>query len=258
VSLSCVITQHNWNQIDDMVHTAIEMGASSLVLNRYLGHDLAGLAARPDQLWQAVDRVRVLRESGERVKLGNCLPFCFSSSHQTGCLAGQAFFTVDPWAQVRPCNHAPLICGNLLEQSVEEIWHSEGLTHWRNLLPEGCADCAVASLCRGGCRAQALIAGAEADPLMRSPLPAVSQKLPSPITIYERARPWGRFDRRAEEFGALLMSGNRLLALAPEMEDILTLLDGQTELRQIKASYGLPGLAVVASLYQNGMVELLT
>ena len=53
-----------------------------------------------------------------------------------------------PWCNVRPCNHAPLVCGNLLEQSIEEIWHGEAMNRWRGMIVEQCWLCL--ELCTGG------------------------------------------------------------------------------------------------------------
>ncbi|MEJ2208625.1 MAG: radical SAM protein [Anaerolineae bacterium] len=266
-SLSCVITAHNWHMVDEMLQLGRRLGAQSVVFNRYLGksslaasHSMAGtgnLAPEDDELLAAVERILALRAAGEPVRLGNCLPACFAESDQGGCLAGLAFFTVDPWGQVRPCNHAPLICGNLLEQSVDEIWHSPGMEQWRGACPAACHACPALATCRGGCRAEALLWGDGADPLMRAPLPARQAPAPQPLRLYERARPLARFRRRDEAFGPLLICGNRILPLAAETAPVLAHLDGHTTLRQIEVLHGAAGLSLVGRLYQEGMIDLL-
>lgn len=253
-SLSCVITAHNWHLVDEVLHLARRSGAESAVFNRYLG--TGSLAPSEDQLRAAVERVGVLRAGGAPVKLGNCLPACFVETGQAGCLAGLAFFTVDPWGQVRPCNHAPLYCGSLLEQTVDQIWHSPAMEQWRTSYPQQCLDCPALPTCRGGCRAEALMRGAGADPLMRQPLPARQAPPPEPLHLYEGARPVPHFSQRTEAFGHLLICGNRLLPLGAEAGAILARLDGQTTLRQIEAAYGAAGLSLVGTLYQQGMIEL--
>ncbi len=117
-SISCVITRHNWNLVEDMVETAEEIRASSLVFNRLLDPYNGELMPTREELRSAIRTVQDLRNSGRAVKLGNCLPACFVSTEQAGCLAGLAFFTVDPWGRVpplQPCQHglrgpAPPIC----------------------------------------------------------------------------------------------------------------------------------------------------
>ena len=256
-SLSCVITAHNWRLVDEMLHLGRQLQAESVVFNRYLGPGVGGLAPTSGQLRSAVERVVALRAGGEPVKLGNCLPACFVESDQAGCLAGLAFFTVDPWGRVRPCNHAPLFCGSLLEQTVDQIWHSPGMERWRNSYSPQCQACPALATCRGGCRAEALMEGSAGDPLMRAPLHASEAPAPQPLLLYEQARPVARFVQRAEAFGSLLLCGNRLLPVGAEAGPLLAGLDGRATLRQIEAAHGPPGLSLVGLLYQQGMIELL-
>ena len=258
VSLSCIITHYNWHLVEEMVKTAKGLGADSVVFNRYLGPHASGLAASPEELRSAVRSVQALRAAGEPIKFGNCLPECFAPTDQAGCLAGIAFFTVDPWGQARPCNHASSLCGNLLQQSVEAIWHSPNMTRWRALYSAQCESCAAFETCRGGCRAQALALGHERDPLMGPALRSPRERPRVEWAFYDQARPVARFARHTEEFGTLLISGNQLFVVSHDTQGILDTLDGQTTLQQIQATYGSRGPALVASLYQRGMVEFRT
>ena len=255
-SLSCIITHHNWRRADEMVDVAKQLGASSLVFNRYIGPAMPGLTASPEELKAALAQVRRLRARGEPVKFGNCLPTCFAPTGQAGCLAGRAFLTVDPWGRVRPCNHAPLLCGSLLQQPVEEIWASVSLEGWRRWQPPLCSECTAFPTCRGGCHAQALSLGLDADPLTGIALPSASDRPRAELPLFERARPVARYALRPEPFGILLMAGNRLLPVSRRLQPVLDALDGRTTLQEIEAEHGPNSLALVASLYQQGMVEL--
>jgi radical SAM protein with 4Fe4S-binding SPASM domain len=256
VSLSCIITRLNWHLVEEMVKTAKGLGANSVVFNRYLGANTTTLAAGAEELQSAIHSIEILRAAGEPVKLGNCLPACFAPTSQAGCLAGIAFFTVDPWGRARPCNHASLLCGNLLQQSVEAIWHSPTMARWRALYSAQCESCAALATCRGGCRAQALALDQEADPLMTLALLRTPERPRVYMTFFDQARPVARFSRRLEEFGLLLLAGSQLFPVSHDRQSILDTLDGQNTLRQIQAAHGSKGLALVASLYQRGMVEL--
>lgn len=256
VSLSCIITHHNWHRTEEMLRLARRLGATSVVFNRYLGPEATGLSPSQQELHSAVLSVRALRAAGEPVKFGNCFPQCFLSTGQTGCLAGVAFLTIDPWGRVRPCNHTSSVCGNLLQQSVEEIWDSPELNQWRTQYATQCRDCAAFSTCRGGCRAQASLCSQDLDPLATHPLP-VFKGPPVEWSVCEQARPLGRFVTRPERFGTLLLAGNRLFPVRRELQSVLTALDGQTSMRQIHERHGAAGLALIASLYQHGMVDLL-
>lgn len=254
VSLSCVLTRYNWPLVGLMADLAQELGAASLVFNRYIGPDASNLAPSPEALRVAVQQIVALRAAGQPVKLGNCLPTCFASTDQAGCLAGLAFFTVDPWGQVRPCNHATLNCGNLRQQSVAQIWHSPAMEQWRHIQPEACQGCPALPTCRGGCRAESLVRGA--DPLITA-LAVTGEAAPrQTVLFYGEARPVGRFERRPEAFGTLLLAGNRLYPVARRDERVLSMLDGQNTLRQIEARWGTAAVELVVSLYHQGMVDL--
>jgi radical SAM protein with 4Fe4S-binding SPASM domain len=255
VSLSCVITHHNWLQVTEMAEMARGLGADGVVFNRYLGHDVAGLTASAEELRSAVNTITGLRAAGHAVKLGNCLPQCFAHTGQAGCLAGLAFFTIDPWGKVRPCNHAPTVAGDLLQQSVEEIWHSPHMARWRSFVPSQCTDCSLAASCQGGCRAQALILGRDADPLIDGPFRPATMLPPTELTFYAEARPMGSYVSRAEAFGAVLVSGNRLYPVDRDMQGVLDMLNGQFTLEQIDAAHGADGLSLVGSLFQHGMLQ---
>jgi radical SAM protein with 4Fe4S-binding SPASM domain len=169
VSTSTVLTRWNWNRVEEMAAFARSLGADHAVFNRYIGQPLPVLEATPSQVAQSVQCVETLIAKGEPVRWGTPVPLCASPRATSGCLAGEAFATVDPWGKVRPCNHAPYIVGNLLEQSFEEVWHSSKMEAWRAMVPPECADCAEYERCTGGCRAEAMLRPASSYPLPRKP-----------------------------------------------------------------------------------------
>lgn len=169
VSTSTVLTRHNWNRIEEMVAFSQSLGAANVVFNRYIGPSFPVLEATPMQVGQAVQRIGELIDLGEPVRWGTPVPFC-SVSHATGgCLAGEAFATVDPWGNLRPCNHAPYVTGSLLTHTIEDVWHSPRMEAWRTLVPAECKGCAAYENCHGGCRAEAMLRPALSYSLPRSP-----------------------------------------------------------------------------------------
>ncbi len=77
-----------------------------------------------------------------------------------GCSTGLTYAGLTASGYVLPCVPAPIKLGNLLEQSLEEIWiHNELLNYIRNrrALKGSCKICAYSDLC-GGCRYTAYIA----------------------------------------------------------------------------------------------------
>lgn len=165
VVLSTIITQKNHTLIDDLLALSEEIGVSHIVFNRYVGLPWRGISPSPAQLMQAIRHIDLRRAEGHRVKFSVCIPQCFVPSSSRGCLAGTAACTVDPWGNMRPCNHAPLVVGSLLHQDLKQLWHSKTMKRWREL-PDGCYGCSMFSVCRGGCQAQAMLDGNKYDTLM--------------------------------------------------------------------------------------------
>ena len=155
---------------------------------------------------------------------------------------------------MRPCNHAPLICGNLLEQSVEEVWQSEAMQGWRNMLPKPCEACLDLSKCHGGCRAVAMDLGLAKDPLIGQLVLERVGKPPEELVLYEGARPLARFTIRPEPFGYALVRGNRVVPVTHQAKPILDVLDGQMTLHQIEERFGSTALSFLGSLYKKGLI----
>lgn len=262
VTTSTIITRHNWTEVAAIAHLSHNLGAHHAVFNRYLGIPLPEIEPAPPQLRAAIENVESLglqpaSDVQHPVKFGNCIPQCFAPSSSTGCLAGVAYCTIDPWGNVRPCNHSPLIVGNLLKQSVEKVWHSEGMERWREMITPQCRSCLELSSCHSGCRAVAMIQGMDRDPLMCIP---IHDKIPSPpmeLPLYEGAYPVAHFSLRTEPFGFVLIRGNRVVPVVPHVKPILDACDGTITLRQVYRRFGQEALNFVGSLCQNGLMKLM-
>lgn len=258
VTTSTVITKQNYNRVNQIVALSKELSANHAVFNRYLGQRLPDIEPTNEELKEAIQAIERLHAAGYPIKFGNCIPQCFYPSSSTGCLAGVAYCTVDPWGNVRPCNHASLTCGNLLEQSLEEVWNSSEMERWRGMIPAQCVECAALSQCHGGCRAMMMELGLEKDPLADRPVVEPAASSAEELVLYEGAYPLGHYSMRSEPFGYVLVRGDRVVPIMAEAWEVLEALDGQSTLRQIKARFGEIGLAFVGALYAKGMVELLS
>jgi radical SAM protein with 4Fe4S-binding SPASM domain len=261
ISTSTVITRHNWAEVADIAHLSHSLGAHHAVFNRYLGSPLPEIEPTSSQLRAAIETVELLgrrpvSDTRCAVKFGNCIPQCFARSSSTGCLAGVAYCTVDPWGNVRPCNHAPMVVGNLLEQSIEQVWHSDGMQHWREMIAPQCRSCVELSRCHGGCRAVAMIQGVENDPLMRTPIHDAPPSSPVELSLYERAHPIAHFTLRDEPFGLVLIRDSHVVFVDPHVKPILDACDGTITLHHVQHRFGQVALNFVGFLYQEGLVEL--
>lgn len=256
VVTSTVITSHNWDEIETIADLAKDLGADHAVFSRYSGPSLPLVEPTDEQLMEAVTTVARLQEEGKRIKFGNCIPQCFVPNSSTGCLAGVAYCAVDPWGNLRPCTHDRMICGNILAQSIQEIWHGEIMKSWRNFIPEGCSDCMALDRCHIGCRAAARQNRNGVDPWMGNPFGSLEQKKPTVMTLYERARPKGRYLLREETFGYVLAHGDTIIPVLPKARPALDACNGEVSLGQIQSMLGPEAVDFIGALHYNGFVEM--
>jgi len=257
VAISTIITSLNYYRVPEMLRLIRELGATCIVFNRFLTiHQDTPLVPTDEQLITAMQAVDEARSEGVPARFSVCIPQCFYPSSSSGCLAGVAYCTIDPWGNVRPCNHAPLLCGNILEQSVEEIWHGEAMRRWREMFHPDCSRCVELPRCHGGCKAMALVRGLDHDPLMRGPITEKRPSQPVKHTLYAGARPLPRFRLRPEPFGYVLVRHSQVIPVTSAARPLLDALDGATTLQDIKNRFGQEGLNFVGMLYTKGFVEL--
>lgn len=254
VAISLVIHRLSFDRVEETLDLALRLGANHLVCNRLIGAPLEGLTPTEAQLRSAISTIESLRAHGKPIRFGNCIPHCFAPSSARGCTAGSTFATVDPWGRVRPCNHAPLVVGDLLSQPVRAIWQGEEMNRWRALLPAGCLRCAALATCHGGCRAQAMLLGQARDPLVGRPLDPASLPPQPELCLFEGLRPLGSFVRRSEGSLDVVLSQNTVVPVPPACISLASRLDGSLTLRQIEGQYGPTALDWVGSLHQEGMV----
>jgi radical SAM protein with 4Fe4S-binding SPASM domain len=257
VAISIVINRRNWDRIAETLNLALSLGANHLVCNRYIsvyGAPADTVAPSEAQLRAAIAAVESLRAAGQPIRFGNCIPQCFAACSSRGCTAGSTFATIDPWGRMRPCNHAPLIVGDLRTQSVEEVWQGEAMAHWRSLVPAACATCPAFATCHGGCRAQALLAGHVQDPLIQVPMVEPPSVPNAELLLYAGLRPTGKFTRQVESGGEVLITKGRVVAVPADCEQLALKLDGSLTLRQIERRYGNAAVDWIGALYQEHMV----
>lgn len=254
VHTSTVITKWNWNCVDEIVELSKKLGAGSAIFNRYIGQALPSLEPDLWQLREAIARVENLRYRGYPVKLGNCIPQCFVENSSTPCWAGKAYCTIDPWGNVRPCNHSLWVAGNLLSQSIEEIWQSEKMSTWRSFLPLSCRHCGNLFACQGGCRVSAEIRCEPQDPLMSNPLQN-DVSTPHEMILSDKLIPLLCCDRRREKFGYVLFRGESLYLVTESANSLLNTLNGQYTLKDIRKQFDQEALNLIGALYENGLVR---
>jgi len=161
---------------------------------------------------------------------------------------------------MRPCNHAPLVAGDLraasTEAAIDAAWHGPAMEQWRALVPAVCTTCAAYATCHGGCRAQALLSGQAQDPLLRRPTHVPVSPGPA-LTLYRELRPIGRYVQRRERDRETLIYKSQVAVVPDALSGRWPRLDGSLALHEIQAQYGEHALAWVGQCYRQGMVTWL-
>lgn len=253
VDTNTVFTCYNYQDIEEIVILSQKLGARSAVFSRYYGQGFPIANLTEVELNKAIQTIEALKKRGQAVTLNPCIPACFTPSSSGGCGAGITLCTIDPKGNVRPCNHAPLWFGNLIQTSIEQIWRSSQAQQWHNLIPEGCTNCVAFDDCRGGCRATALHQGLSKDPLIKKPLDTPLDS--KPITLYAGLKPKMLSIVREEKEGCLLIRESRVRHIERKIYPLIHTCDGETTLATIRDDFGENGLDVVINLALDGFLE---
>lgn len=167
-TVNMVVTKDNYSQIKETAKWVKSIGCSSFAatpmsLNmEYPRYDLLlSTEMTHEVIYQLLWCETAL---GLRVDILEALPKCafpkdvIKGHHRflnRKCQAGRTGVAISPFGEVRPCAHNPVSYGNILNDSLEEIWSR--MYAWRNdsLCPIECKNCGWLSKCYGGCRVNA-------------------------------------------------------------------------------------------------------
>jgi radical SAM protein with 4Fe4S-binding SPASM domain len=180
-----VATRLNAGRVRETVKLAFAFGASAVMFNRFNpgGRGRSNL----EMLLPSAGELRGALAAAESASAEFGLPVSCSIPIQpclidtrafphigfAYCAAGseRAYYTLDPLGNVRPCNHTPLILGNLFEESFGALAAPGRMRRFTDEVPDFCGPCSRRRECQGGCKAAAQVcygALTEEDPFLRS------------------------------------------------------------------------------------------
>ena len=91
-----------------------------------------------------------------QVVMNRALQFFGSGEPVYSCSAGESLITVDEFGSIMPCRRMPIVCGNVFDSSLQQVYYEDAT--FRQLrqpaVPKACTGCQYAMLCRGGSRCQ--------------------------------------------------------------------------------------------------------
>ena len=170
VFTNTVINRLNFNDIEKIVTLSEQLGAQHAVFNRFVASDHP-LLPFDKQLQHSINIINRLRADGRKCRIGNSLPKCFSPHNAYPAPAGYELCHISPSGKIRPDNFSHFSFGNIFDQTIENIWHSDAAAFYRDHFPESCRDCAALNACRAGLKSLSLENHKPiGDPLMQSPV----------------------------------------------------------------------------------------
>lgn len=165
VAISLVISKHNLGEVAVVGKLAKELGVITFCATPMT-------PAKPEHLnlvlsaTECKEMLSTLILVGEREKINidtlEPLPRCMFEPDEDErferffgnrlCGAGVSSCVVSAKGDVRPCIHADVSYGNLLEEDFHDVWSR--MDGWRcvTMLPTDCQRCSAVGICEGGCR----------------------------------------------------------------------------------------------------------
>jgi len=180
VSIAAVLHKNNLFDVGNMIKLCYEMNVPRIRFQLLLAQgnavdNLNVLAIDPDcirDIFAKISSNRLVVE--EKVKVVfPCFAQFLDVEHKLnvsilngiGCGAGTTSININPYGSISACGiltDDAWMLGNIREESLHSIWNDNGRWHmWRNIeagvLKGKCQSCDVFSICKGGCRANAIL-----------------------------------------------------------------------------------------------------
>ena len=95
-----------------------------------------------------------------QVTMNRALQFQNSDGEHYRCSAGDSLITVDEFGNIMPCRRMPILCGNVKETTLSEVYFGNEIFRQLrgNCTPKECAVCKYSYDCSGGARCQSYAA----------------------------------------------------------------------------------------------------
>jgi len=169
VQINMTVSELNYDELDEMVEFAEELGARAVhpffLVPTGRGKEIESSSLRAERYQKMIEKTLEKMDGTELELKPTCAPQFMvqaekmekSLRYSRGCLAGVSYCCVLPEGEVHVCPYLPVKAGDLREESFSEIWNEsevfEKLREFENYEGE-CGECPNIDIC-GGCRARA-------------------------------------------------------------------------------------------------------
>ncbi|MEZ5357860.1 MAG: radical SAM protein [Candidatus Zixiibacteriota bacterium] len=176
INISTVLTKHNKDEIPEIIDICLQIPANCYRVVSYVHTHSYGDNLQIDQrdLYSIAQYlVQKERELKNRLQVYTPTPKFLHPEDSSAiiqriapckelmCEAGTILCTITPTGDLIPCTYfrdSEFIAGNLLDQSLYDIWHNSPiLKSFRGMgeMSPECLSCSIHEMCHGGCRAMA-------------------------------------------------------------------------------------------------------
>ncbi|MBR6515009.1 MAG: radical SAM protein [Clostridia bacterium] len=165
--ISFTANKKNYKHLPKVARECRKRGITKLWSDRLVpignGEELRELIIDKDELEsyikvmkKAKGNILVRKLYKTEVTMNRALQFINSDGCLYHCSAGQSLITVDEFGRIMPCRRMPIICGNVFDSTLEEVYYNDPVFKElrRTDIPRECRGCEYAILCRGGARCQ--------------------------------------------------------------------------------------------------------
>ncbi|HWP96973.1 MAG TPA: radical SAM protein [Syntrophomonadaceae bacterium] len=148
VLISFTAHQRNYRELPAVARLGRKLGADKVWVDRLIpagsGNALQGLA--PDQNRELFS---LMRKS--QVAMDRALQF-LAGGQPYRCQAGRSLMAILPNGDVLPCRRMPIVAGNLMQNTLEEIYQQDIMQNLRQDSGAKCSGCLYQQICQGGLR----------------------------------------------------------------------------------------------------------
>lgn len=254
VVTNTVLTSYSANQIEQVASLSEKLGAKATLFERLFTKD-GELEPTRQQLECAIQKVDELRGNGLPVVAAFCLPRCFSPLVKDTIKSGFEIATISTLGEVRPSNLTPYSFGNILEQSIEDIWESDKAEFYRNNFLPQCSDCLEFRLCRGGIKHQTNEGILSFDSKIGKDSIVSKRNVSFQLNPKSRLKP--NFQLIVNGSSFILACHSSTIFVNKQALPIIDDINDSKLVAQISKKYGLEGLQFISYLHQNHFIELI-
>jgi len=168
VTINVTLSEINADYLNDMVTVATDLGVSRLGFSRLVpygrGFNLLGNLLGKERIREIYEKILALNKSGVEIVTGDPIASQMDGEISDdvdglfpigGCAAAVSGLTLLPDGTITPCRRLGVPIGNILKDSLREIWATSDVLNAlrdRNAYKGKCRTCKRWSVCRG-CRA---------------------------------------------------------------------------------------------------------